>query len=66
MDMSRITPQAFDADSDRSAPGVLLREEPDEEDDEEEDEGNPRDDGDDDDEEDEGGYSVRMCHLCQW
>ena len=62
VDMSRICPQCLDADcSDRSARSdVLLREEPDEEEDDEEDEGNVTDD------EDDGGYSVRMCRLCQW
>ena len=45
---------------------VLLREEPDEEEDDEEDEGNVTDDEGDDDEEDDGGYSVRVCRLCQW
>jgi hypothetical protein len=53
--------------SDRSVQAdVLLREEPDEEEDDEEDEGNVTDDEGDDDEEDDGGYSVRVCHLCQW
>ena len=66
--MSRIRPQCLDAQgSDRSARGdVLLREEPDEEEDDEEDEGNVTDDEGDDDEEDDGGYSVRVCRLCQW
>ena len=68
MDMSRIFPQCLDADySDRSARAdVLVREEPDEEEDDEEDEGNVTDDEGDDDEEDDGGYSVRVCRLCQW
>jgi hypothetical protein len=61
MDMSRIRPQCLDTRSD-----VLLREEPDEEEDNEEDEGNVTDDEGDDDEEDDGGYSVRVCRLCQW
>jgi hypothetical protein len=68
VDMSRIRPQCLDADcSDRSARSdLLLREEPDEEEDDEEDEGNVTDDEGDDDEEDDGGYSVRVCRLCQW
>jgi hypothetical protein len=37
-----------------------------EEEDDEEDEGNVTDDEGDDDEEDDGGYSVRVCRLCQW
>lgn len=41
-------------------------EEPDEEEGDEEDEGNLTDDEGDDDEEDDGGYSVRVCRLCQW
>ncbi len=45
---------------------VLLREEPDEEEDDEEADGNVTDDEGDDDEEDDGGYSVRVCRLCQW
>jgi hypothetical protein len=66
--MSRIRPLCLDADSqDRSLRAdVLLREEPDEEEDEEEDEGNVTDDEGDDEEEDDGGYSVRVCRLCQW
>ena len=48
------------------ASDVLLREEPDEEEDDQEDEGNVTDDEGDDDEEDDGGYSVRVCRLCQW
>ena len=66
VDMSRICPQCPDANtSDRSAlADALLREEPDEE--EEEDEGNVTDDEGDDEEEDDGGYSVRVCRLCQW
>jgi hypothetical protein len=52
---------------DRSARSdALLRNEPDEEEDDEEDEGNVTDDEGDDDEEDDGGYSVRVCRLCQW
>ena len=68
MDMSRICPQCLDANpSDRSARSdVLIREEPDEEEDDEEDEGNVTDDERDDDGEDDGGYSVRVCRLCQW
>lgn len=68
MDMSRIRSQCLDANpSDRSARAdVLLREEPDEEEDDEEDEGNVTDDESDDQEEDNGGYSVRVCPLCQW
>ena len=68
MDMSRICPECLDADcSDGPARSdVLLREEPDEEEDDEEDEGNVTDDEGDDDEEDDGGYSVRVCRLCQW
>ena len=64
-DMSRIRVQCLDANaSDHSARSdVLLREEPDEE---EDDEGNVTDDEGDDDEEDDGGYSVRVCRLCQW
>jgi hypothetical protein len=56
--MSRIRRRCFDPDySGRSARAdVLLLEEPDEE---EDDEG-------DDDEEDDGGYTVRVCRLCQW
>ena len=66
--MSRIRPPCLDADcSDRPARAeLLLREEPDEEEDEEGDEGNVTDDEGDDDEEDDGGYSVRVCRLCQW
>ena len=65
--MSRIRPQCLDADcSDRSARSDVLREEPDEEEEDEEDEGNVTDDEGDDDEEDDGGYSVRVCRLCQW
>jgi len=66
--MSRICPECLDADcSDGPARSdVLLREEPDEEEDDEEDEGNVTDDEGDDDEEDDGGYSVRVCRLCQW
>jgi hypothetical protein len=66
--MNRIRPHGRDADcSDRSARAdILLREEPYEEEDDEEDEGNITPDGGDDDEEDEGGYSVRVCRLCQW
>jgi hypothetical protein len=45
---------------------VLLREEPDEEEDDEEDERNVGHDEGDDDEEHDGGYSVRVCRLCQW
>jgi hypothetical protein len=58
VDMSRIRRRCFDPDySDRSARAdILLLEEPDEE---EDDEG-------DDDEEDDGGYTVRVCRLCQW
>jgi hypothetical protein len=65
--MSRIRPQCLDADCfDRSARAdVFLREEPDEEEDDEEDEGNVRDNEGDDEEEDGGGYSVRVCRLCQ-
>jgi len=66
--MSRICPECLDADcSDGPARSdVLLREEPDEEEDDEEDEGNVTEDEGDDDEEDDGGYSVRVCRLCQW
>jgi hypothetical protein len=66
--MSRIRPQCLDADcSDRSARSdVLRREEPDEEEDDEKDEGNVTDDEGDDEDEDDGGYSVRVCRLCQW
>ena len=66
--MSRICSECLDADcSDGPARSdVLLREEPDEEEDDEEDEGNVTDDEGDDDEEDDGGYSVRVCRLCQW
>ena len=68
--MSRIHPECPDSDpSDRSVTAdVVLRQEPDEED-EEEDEGDGKKDDeneDDDDEEDDGGYSVRVCRLCQW
>jgi hypothetical protein len=69
VDMTRIRPQCLDSDcSDRSARSadVLLREESDEEEEDEEDEGNVTDDEGDDDEEDDGGYSVRVCGLCQW
>jgi hypothetical protein len=67
-DMSRIRAQCLDANpSHRSAQtDVVLREEPDEEEDDEEDEGNVTDDEGDDDEGDDGGYSVQVCHLCQW
>ena len=66
--MSRIHLERADSDpSDRSeVVDVLLRQEPDEEEDEEEDEGNVTDDEGDDEEEDDGGYSVRVCRLCQW
>jgi len=66
--MSRIRPQCLNADCSDCSPrsDVLLREEPDEEEDDEEDEGNVTDDEGDDDEEDDGGYSVRVCRLCQW
>jgi hypothetical protein len=66
--MIRIRPQCLDADySDGSARSdVLLREKPNDEEDDEEDEGNVTDDEGDDDEEDDGGYSVRVCRLCQW
>ena len=70
VDMSRIRPRRLDADgSDRSARSdILLRQEPDEEEeeDDEEDEGNVTDDEGDDEEEDGGGYSMQVCHLCQW
>jgi len=64
----QYTPTMLDPDCpDRSARSdVLLREEPDEEEDDEEEEGNFTDDVGDDDEEDDGGYSVRVCRLCQW
>jgi hypothetical protein len=68
--MTRIRPQCRDADSSDRSPrsDILLREEPYEEEDDEEDEGDgTHDEGDDDyDEEDGGGYSVRVCRLCQW
>ena len=68
VDMNRIRPQCLDAYcSLRSARSdVLLREEPDEEEDDKEDGGNVPDDEGEDDEEDDGGYSVRVCRLCQW
>jgi hypothetical protein len=61
--MSRIRSQYPDA---RPYDRVRFREEPNEEEDDEEDEGNVTDDAGDDDEEDDGGYSVRVCRLCQW
>ena len=65
--MSRIRPQCLADCEDRSARSdVLLREEPNEEEDDEDDEGTVTDDEDADDEEDDGGYSVRVCRLCQW
>jgi len=65
--MSRIQPLCLDADSQgrSSRADVLLREEPDEEEDDEEGEGSVTEDEGDDDEEDNGGYSVRLCRLCQ-